>query len=265
MRRVVTSVARTTNGPRLAVLGVACLSAIIFQQCAPAPQPAPEPSKNEWAADVKPTLTIRELMEHFIDPTADFIFDAVVFDLSVHGTTTTAPANDDEWAKVERGAWQLAESANLLMIPRKAEPPGRSTEPAKPGVPAPELSGAEIEAKIDADRPRWNRHADDLRTAALEAIQMVKARNADAVINAGTRIDKACESCHLEYWYPGDRNAVEADAKKKVTFDPPGDAAAKDATARPAAPKAPAPKPAPNEAAPTTPAPTVPPPTAPPQ
>src|SRR5688572_12314467 len=187
MRRSVARVAYTNTSRRLAVLALACMSAITFQQCAPASQPAPEPPKNEWAAGMKPTLTIRELMEHFIDPTADFIFDAVVFDLSVHGTTTTAPANDEEWAKVERGAWQLAESANLLMIPRKAEPPGRAVQAATPGTPAPELSGAEIEAKIDADRPRWNRHAEDLRTAALEAIQMLKARNEDAVINAGTR------------------------------------------------------------------------------
>ena len=255
MRRGFTTVARIGRGRGLAILSAAWLSAITFQQCAPAPQPAPEPPKNAWAAEMKPTLTIRELMEHFVDPTADFIFDAVVFDLSVHGTTTTAPSNDEEWAKVERGAWQLAEAANLLMIPRKAEPPNaRAADPPKPGVAAPELTGAEIEAKIEADRPKWNRHADDLRTAALEAIQMVKARNADAVINAGSRIDRSCESCHLEYWYPGDRQAVEADARKKVTFDPPKGAAptgaaTKDATPKPAAPK-PVPAPAPKEVAP---------------
>ena len=251
--RASTRVARIITGRRLSAATLVCLGAITFQQCAPAPQPAPEPPKNAWAADMKPTLTIRELMEHFVDPTADFIFDAVVFDLSVHGTTTTAPSNEEEWAKVERGGWQLAEAANLLMIPRKAEPPNvRATEPLKPGVAAPELTGAEIEAKIEADRPKWNRHADDMRTAALEAIQILKARNADAVINAGSRIDRACESCHLEYWYPGDRQAVEADAKKKVTFDPPKGAATKDAAPTPAAPKpAPAPAPAPKEVAPT--------------
>jgi len=238
MRRGFTTGARTGRNRGLAVLAAAWLGALTFAQCSPAPQPTPEAPKNAWAGDLKPTLTIRELMEHFIDPTADFIFDAVVFDQTVHGTTITAPANDEEWAKVERGGWQLAEAANLLMIPRKAEPPNaRTTEPPKPGVSAPELTGAEIEAKIDADRPKWNRHAEDLRTAALEAIQLVKARNADAVIDAGTKIDHACESCHLEYWYPGDRKAVEADAKKKVTFDPPKGAATKDASPKPAAPK----------------------------
>jgi hypothetical protein len=107
------------------------------------------------------------------------------------------------------------------MIPRKVEPPNTPGIALRPGERAPELSGAEIEAKIDADRARWNQHADALRVASLKAIEMVKGRNPDAIFNAGTEIDNACESCHLEYWYPGDRAAVLADQQKKVTFDPP--------------------------------------------
>ena len=209
---------RTRGGLRLALLATLCLGGMAFQQCAS--QPVAEAQKNPWAADLKPSLTIKELMEQFIDPTSDFVFDAVVFDVSDKGTTETAPANDEEWAKVERGAWQLAESANLLMIPRNAEPAGGG-EPRKPGEPKPELSGPEIDAKINADRAKWNKFADGLRVASLNALKTVKARNSEAVLNAGTEIDRACESCHLEYWYPGDLAAVQADQNKKVTFDPP--------------------------------------------
>jgi len=194
------------------------LGGVSLQQCAPPPQ-AEEPT-NPWAADLKPSLTIKELMEHFIDPTADFVFDAVVFDVSDKGATETAPADDEAWAKVERGAWQLAESANLLMIPRAAEPPGVA-EPRKAGEPAPELTGAEIDAKINADRAKWNKFADGLRVASLNAVKTVKARQVAGVLDAGTEIDRACEACHLEYWYPGDLPAVQADLNKTVTFDPP--------------------------------------------
>jgi hypothetical protein len=208
---------KRARGSRLAFLALLA-GGMAFQQCAS--QPAAEEPKNPWAADMKPSLTIKELMEQFIDPTSDFVFDAVVFDVSDKGTTETAPANDEDWAKVERGAWQLAESANLLMIPRSAEPPGTS-EPRKPGEPAPELSGPEIDAKISADRPKWNRFADGLRVASLNALTSVKTRKSEAVLDAGTEIDRACEACHLEYWYPGDLPAVQADLNKKVTFDPP--------------------------------------------
>ena len=211
---------RGTAFRRVLLVAGGIWSAVLLQQCAAQP-PAPEPTKDAWVADLKPTLTIRELMTHFIDPTADFVFDAVVFDSSTSGTNHTVPVSEDDWAKVERGAWQLAEAANLLMIPRKAEPPNTPGVELRPGERAPELSGAEIEAKIDADRAKWNRFAETMRVASLKAIEMVKARKPEAIFDAGTEIDRACESCHLEYWYPGDRAAVEADQSKKVTFDPP--------------------------------------------
>ena len=216
-----TTAVRGATVRRLMLVAGGLFSAVLLQQCASQPAPTPEPVKTAWVADVKPTLTIRELMTHFIDPTADFVFDAVVYDSSTAGANHTVPVSDDDWAKVERGAWQLAESANLLMIPRKAEPPNTPGIALRPGERAPELSGEEIEAKIDGDRAKWNQHADALRVASLKAIEMVKARNPDAIFDAGTEIDKACESCHLEYWYPGDRAAVVADQQKKVTFDPP--------------------------------------------
>ena len=60
-----------------------------------------------------------------------------------------------------------------------------------------------------------------MRVASLDALKIVKARNAEGILDAGSAIDKACESCHLEYRYPGDLPAVLADQGKKVTFDPP--------------------------------------------
>jgi hypothetical protein len=40
-------------------------------------------------------------------------------------------------------------------------------------------------------------------------VDIVQARDVDALFDAGSRIDAACENCHLPFWYPGDRNAVE--------------------------------------------------------
>ena len=95
-------------------------------------------------------------MTHFIDPTADLVFDAVVFESSTTGTTHTMPVSDEDWTKVERGAWQLAE-CYLLMIPRQAEPADVPKLELRPGESHPELSsGSEIDAKINADRSKWN-------------------------------------------------------------------------------------------------------------
>jgi len=166
-----------------------------------------------------PTLSVKELMEHIIDPTADWIFDAAVVDVSAKGIVETKPLTDDDWLKVERGGWLLAESTNLLKIPRRMVPPEEEGKPHQAGEP--ELPPEQIKAKIERDPALWYKYSDGLKTAALEAVKVAKARNVEALFQVGTDIDKACEQCHLEYWYPGDRPAVLKDQNSKVTYDPP--------------------------------------------
>ena len=191
---------------------------LLLTQCTSQPAPAPSPT-SAAAPPLTPVLSVKELMEHVIDPTADWIFDAAVIDVTASGTKETVPKSDEEWLRVERGAMLLAEASNLLKMPRAMAPAGvAGTTPLKPGDPAPELSPAEIEAKVNANRDLWNKHADELRTVALASLTVVKARDVEGLFRIGSDIDRACENCHLEFWYPGDKEAVLADQKKKVTY-----------------------------------------------
>jgi hypothetical protein len=158
-------------------------------------------------------------MEHIVDPIADWIFDAAVIDVSEKGVVETRPLTDEDWLKVERGALILAESANLLKMRRSMVPVGDASLSAAPG--GPELTPAEIETRVRNDPAMWNRHADALRTAALASLPTVRSKDAEGLFDVGDRIDRACESCHLEYWYPGDREAVLENQRKTVTYDKP--------------------------------------------
>lgn len=203
----------------------AVFSGVLMTHCsssspAPAPAAAPaKPSPPPLETALSPTLTMKELMEHIIDPTADWVFDAAVVDVTAKGVVETKPLSDEDWLKVERGGLLLAESTNLLKMPRRMAPPSPENKPNKGAEP--ELSPEQIQAKIDQDRALWNKYADGLRDAALRTVKVARARDAEALFNVGSEIDKACESCHLEYWYPGDRKAVLEDQKKHVTYDPP--------------------------------------------
>jgi len=170
------------------------------------------------SSDLKPIVTVKELMQNVIDPIADNIFDAVGTDATETGVVDTKPVTDEDWAKVRQGAVTLAEGMNLLKMPRPVAPPGDKNNSGGPN--APELSPEQIQAKIDGDRALWNTHADQLRDEAIKVIEIIKARNADALFDAGSRIDRACENCHLEYWYPGDRKAVLEDEAKHATIQP---------------------------------------------
>ena len=155
-------------------------------------------------------------MESIIDPISDNVFDAVTVDVSETGVVETKPVTDEDWAKVRQGAVTLAEATNLLKMPRAVAPPGDKKNSGGPN--APELSPEQIGAKIDENRASWNTHADNLRDEALKVLAIVNARNADALFDAGARLDRVCENCHLDYWYPGDRKAVLEDEAKRATF-----------------------------------------------
>jgi hypothetical protein len=193
------------------------LSASLMASCA-APAPASAPALSDLS-DLTPVLSVKELMEHIVDPIADWIFDAAVIEIGDKGVVETKPVTDEDWLKVERGALILAESANLLKMPRAMVPPGDKSLKDSPG--GPELTPGEIEAKVKQDRALWNKHADGLRIAALESLKIARARDGEGLFDAGEMIDKACESCHLEYWYPGDKKAVLENERKTVTFDKP--------------------------------------------
>ncbi len=203
---------------RLIASATLVFAAAVFAQCA-RPAPAPAPAQGESAT---PVVSVRELMVNIIDPLADNIFDAVGTDVTEKGLVEHKPVTDEDWAKVMQGAVALAEGTNLLrMHPRQAAPADYTFDPKERGPGAPELAPAEIQKKIEADPALWDKHADDLRNEAIKVMAIVKARDTDKLFAAGSDIDKACETCHLEYWYPGDKKAVLEDAAKRVTIVPP--------------------------------------------
>ena len=67
-----------TGGARLIVgVGLLLLGAVATQQCSS--KAVPEPP------ELKPIVSIKELMENIIYPIADYVFDAVGTDLSAKG------------------------------------------------------------------------------------------------------------------------------------------------------------------------------------
>jgi len=177
----------------------------------------PEATAAAPASALTPVLSVKELMENIVDPQADYVFDAVGSDIGPKGIVDIVPTTDDDWTKIQRGAYVLAESSNLLKMTRKMAPDGVANG-EKGG---PELTPAQIEAKVKENPALWNSHADTLRAEALKVIDIVKARDASKLLAAGSAIDQACEACHLDFWYPGDREAVLKDRNSTAYTVPP--------------------------------------------
>jgi hypothetical protein len=152
--------------------------------------------------DVKPVVSVKELMKYMIDPVADNIFNAVGSTVTERGTVDVEPRTDEDWQKIQIGAVSLAEGAYLLKIRRPFTPPG--DENNSTGPEAVELSPAQITAKVERDPVEWNARIEALRNVALEALDVVKRKDVSELWDVGENLDKACEACHRSYWYPGE-------------------------------------------------------------
>jgi hypothetical protein len=153
--------------------------------------------------DLKPAVSVKELMRDMIDPASDNVFDAVGIVTSKKGVVERAPKTDEDWEKIRIGAVTLAEGVYLLKIPRPFAPPG--DENNSTGPEPEELSPAQIKAKLEADPVLWNAKIEALRNVGLEVLEIVKKRDVNELWDAGDNLDHACENCHLEYWYPGEK------------------------------------------------------------
>jgi hypothetical protein len=184
-----------------AVLGIVTVVMVTTGCSTPPPKDPPRPQAL-WG-ELKPVVSVKELMRDLIDPVADNIFDAVGTVTTYESSVETTPKTDADWDKIRVGAVSLAEGAYLLKIPRQFAPPGDENNSSGPD--AAELSPAQIKAKLEADPALWNAKIEALRNVGLEVLEIVKKRDVDALLDAGGDLDVACETCHLEYWYPGEK------------------------------------------------------------
>jgi hypothetical protein len=202
-----------TSGAALAVVAVSALS------CSSPSTPPAASSRTagqlspfltrspELWGDLKPVVSVKELMRDMLDPASDYIFDAVKLTITKNGAVETVPKTEEDWNKIRTGAVTLAEGVYLLKMQRPFAPPGDENNSS--GAVATELSPAQIKAKLEHDPVLWNAKIEALRNVALEVMDIVKAKRTSELWDAGGNLDQACESCHLEYWYPGDKALLE--------------------------------------------------------
>ena len=161
------------------------------------PVASKKPDANGYIAQ----FSIEEIMESIVMPAAQAVWDAVATDVTDKGTIEKKPQTEEEWEKLRWEAVTLVEATNLLIVPgRRAAHPGAKSE--NPGA---ELEPEQIQDLVNKQRPAFVAHAHVLHEAAMQALRAIDARNIDAISDAGGTIDAACESCHLQFWYPNQK------------------------------------------------------------
>jgi hypothetical protein len=206
-----------TGEPRLVRFNAVAISvlAVSLAGCS-SPKASPAPRADPLWGDLKPVVSVKELMRDMIDPVADNIFDAVSIKQTAAGTVEKLPKTDQDWEKIRVGGVSLAEGVYLLKVPRPFAPDGDLNNSTGPY--AVELSPTAIRAKVERDPVEWNARIEALRNVGLEVIDIVKRRAPQEMWDASDNLDAACEACHKSYWYPGedDRFYKKLDSRLKT-------------------------------------------------
>jgi hypothetical protein len=153
-------------------------------------------------ADHQVFLTIRDLMESIIDPSADTLWGAVGTVVDTDGIHEVFPKTDEEWREPRRAAVRIIEGSNLLIMPgREAAPPGARSE-----APGAELEPPQITVAIREKRESFDAFARALQGLGMEALGAIDARNTALLLEIGARMENVCEGCHQTFWYPQEKD-----------------------------------------------------------
>jgi hypothetical protein len=183
-----TALISSSRRPHRLVLWASALvlgAAVMTAQSAEAPQ---------FSTDI----SIDEIMEAIVMPTADAIWKAVQVDLTAAGEVKTAPSSEEAWLALRHQAVTLASVTNLLMIPNLKIAKDPNSKKHGEG----ELPPVEIGKLHKAQMAAFAGHAKALHATAMKAIAAIDKRDLDGISDVGGEMDAVCEACHTQFWYP---------------------------------------------------------------
>ena len=173
---------------------------------------------SETESPYKITATIQDIMDAQVDPAADEIWNSVASIVTANGIEEKQPRTDEEWEALKLKAFLVIEGANLLAMPgRKVAPEGAALDPDELAGDPPET----IQKQMETNRTAWVQLAQGLHDAGLEVMSAIQAKSPDQLIEAGEKLDTACENCHSTFWYPNQPPLLR-------DYDAPGEAPAAD-------------------------------------
>jgi hypothetical protein len=174
----------------------------LLPACSPSNVPPPQAPAPQLWGDLKPIVSVKELMRDMIDPASDYVFDAIGTVDSKAGTVEIYPRTQADWDKLRVGGVMLAEGIYLLKIPRPFAPPGDENNSTGPDPE--ELSPAQIKAKLEADPVLWNAKIEALRNVGLEVLDIVKRKDVKELWDAAGTSTRRARAVTSRSWYPGD-------------------------------------------------------------
>ena len=175
---------------------------LILSACSNDTAAPPTDEEEETAA------TLHEVMVEQIDQHADELWE--ISNTALNETAGIDPSllTDAQWDEMAMRAGEVEKGARTLaaMDPIVVARPGVkiSDEDIEGGH-----SAAQVQGFVDADPQLFRDLSDTLAGHMAQIVTASRNRDAEALAPLVDQLDGVCESCHLNYWYPEQRELVE--------------------------------------------------------
>jgi hypothetical protein len=151
--------------------------------------------------------TFHEVMKDEVDVRADLVWAVGNAAIGDRGGIDAAKMSDADWVKLAEGAASLQQAALKIatMDPLIVTRPGvKILDEDEPLGDKPQ----DIQARFDKDPEALRGMANALATHAGDIVTAAKAKDAARAGMLIDQLDGVCENCHVEYWYPSQREIV---------------------------------------------------------
>ncbi|MCB2066516.1 MAG: cytochrome c [Erythrobacter sp.] len=160
------------------------------------------------AAPEAESQTLHDVMLSEIDAPADALWDVSNAAIGDEGGLDPALMDDAKWDRIAELAEQVAAGAHTIstLDPITVAAPGVAIGDADvPGG----HTAAQVQAAIDANPELFREMAQTLGMHVADLAAAARARDAASAGPLIDQLDGVCESCHLNFWYPEQREMVE--------------------------------------------------------
>jgi hypothetical protein len=166
--------------------------------CSQQAEPAPD----------TPTTTLHQVMLAEIDEPADALWELTNSAIGDQGGLDPALMDDARWTRLAELADQVAAGSARIaaMDPIIVAPPGVAIGDSN-------IEGGhsaeQVQAAIDRDPAGMRALAESLGSHVGDLATAARAHDAATAGPLVDALDGVCESCHLQYWYPEQRELIE--------------------------------------------------------
>ena len=154
-----------------------------------------------------PALTFHEIMKDKVDKNADELWEISNAAIGNEAGLDPAKMTDERWAQIAARAEAVRQAALEIatMDPIVVARPGvKISDEGLPGG----HTAAQVQERMDKDPETLRNLANALARHTGDLARFARAHDAAGAGPLIDQLDGVCEDCHLEYWYPDQKELV---------------------------------------------------------